>query len=407
MPVVNTLKGGVVSAKIWTADLDEAAEEQLRNLSQLPIIFKHIAVMPDVHAGYGVPIGTIVACEEAILPSCVGVDIGCGMSAVRLPGLKGNDLKGRLKELRRLIEQRVPVGFNYHKNQEGLHVLHESETKKLKRGLSSIKRKAQERYPKSKLLDGLEKFADQMGTLGSGNHYIEICISDADEVWLMLHSGSRGVGNLIAQHYIALAKNHAKMANLNLPDRSLAYFTSDMTAYHDYINDMEWSQEFAKYNRRAMVRLILDGLATVLPIKVDLERLEILDCHHNYAAQEKHFGKRVWVARKGAIRARKGDLGIIPGSMGTKSFIVKGRGNPDSFDSCSHGAGRVMSRKQAKKEFDLHDISQQTAGVECRKDKGILDEVPGAYKDIEEVVRLQEDLIEVLHELKQVVCVKG
>ena len=402
MPVKTVLSESRVPVKIWSSEVDETARRQLALTGNLPFVFKHVAVMPDVHAGKGSTIGSVIATEGAIVPACVGVDLGCGMSAVRTT-IKPGELEGKLPDLRRRIERAVPTGQAGHKDDSRLGILDAHDFGLLVDGAKAIQSRVNLDGGQTKVLRGIEKFPTQLGTLGSGNHFIELCVSARDQVWLMLHSGSRGVGNLIAQHHIEVARGLMKKMFISLPDPDLAYLVEQTREYDEYMNDMMWAQEFARLNRQAMLRSILHEMSGMFAFTAETP----IDCHHNYVARENHYGRNVLVTRKGAVRAREGDLGIIPGSMGAKSFIVRGLGNPESFHSCSHGAGRKMSRTQARKSFTEADLALQTAGVECRKDDGVLDEIPGAYKSIDEVMANQSDLVEPVEQLKQVLCVKG
>ena len=398
MPIRQVITTGKVPVKIFTDEIEPQAYAQLAKLAELPIIHSHIAAMPDVHLGIGATVGSVIPTKGAIIPAAVGVDIGCGMNAVQL-SLRAEDLPDNSRRLRSAIESVVPVGFATHKSD----VAKRTTITHLKVGLDSIL----ERHPK---IANLRKKAylpwvRQLGTLGGGNHFIEICLDENDGVWLMLHSGSRGIGNAIGRYFITLAKRDAERVSLSLPDRDLAYFREGAEHFDDYVAAVEWAQAYAKFNRREMMRLILEQLKGLLP---PFELIgEAINCHHNYVARETHFGESVYLTRKGAIRAGQDELGIIPGSMGAKSFIVKGKGNASAFESCAHGAGRAMSRAQAKKRFTVIDMESQTEGVECRKDKGVIDEIPGAYKDIDRVMEHQSDLVDVVHTLKQIVCVKG
>lgn len=401
-----------VPIKIWTDDIEPSALQQLRNTGMMPFVFKHVAAMPDVHAGMGSTVGSVVATKGAIIPACVGVDIGCGMSAMQLPGISPEALQGRLWALRRAIEKAIPVGFDVHKREEGARVVPPALMKPLRADYETIRTKARDEG--HVLLErGLEKFGSQIGTLGGGNHFIELCLarksddSPEDEVWLMLHSGSRGVGNLIGQHAINTAKGLMKKVQESLPDINLAYLREGSEEFEDYLFTMRWAQRFAYANRRAMQELVLRAIYGTLDIQRPHLDLPFIDCHHNYVAEEEHFGHKVLVTRKGAVRAGLNDMGIIPGSMGARSFIVRGKGNADSFCSCSHGAGRRMSRTEAKRVFSTEDLKAQTKGIECRKDKDVVDEIPGAYKDIDEVMRNQDDLVSVERILRQLLCVKG
>lgn len=384
-----------VPIKIWASGLETFAESQLRNVAALPFIHSHVAVMPDAHVGKGSTIGTVIATDGAVLPAAVGVDIGCGMCAVRLP-IRVDSL-GELKALRHSIERSVPTGRDGNREVSDRvgHVI---------RGLGLPPSIAQE----NKLF---HKATLQLGSLGGGNHFIEVCGDNEGRAWIVLHSGSRNIGKELAEKHIDKAKGIAKERLFALPDPDLAYFTEEMPEFMLYIGDMLWAQRFAKENRNEMIlRLVKDVSHHVYKDARMLDSLSDffrVDCHHNYCQREFHFGKEIWLTRKGAVSARVDEYGIIPGSMGAKSFIVKGKGNPDSFHSCSHGAGRKMSRTQARRQFTEEDLIQQTEGVECRKDRTVLDELPAAYKDIHEVMQNQLDLVDVAYELKQVLCVKG
>jgi len=378
--------------KVWTNDIDEATQQQLQNVAALPFIHHHVAAMPDVHLGLGATIGAVIPTVAAIVPAAVGVDIGCGMVAVRT-SLTANELPDNLKAVRFGIESRVPVGFAGHARDDiRQHAV---------RKLQSRVRAFADNYP-SLVTD---KWMLQIGSLVGGNHFIEVCLDEAQRVWVVLHSGSRGFGNRIGQYFIGLAKQEMQRKHVHLPDRSLAYLQQGSELFSDYVGAVELAQDYARINREEMLDLIVEAMRMHLP-PFSLTQ-EAINCHHNYVARERHFGREVWLTRKGAIRAQAGDLGIVPGSMGAASYIVRGRGNTESFCSCAHGAGRRMSRHQAKRTFSLEDMQQQTAGVECRKDKGVIDEIPAAYKDINEVMANQSDLIEVVHTLKQMLCVKG
>ena len=363
-----------------------------KNTASLPFVFKHVALMPDVHLGKGALVGSVIATKEAIIPAAVGVDIGCGMAAIKTP-YTADQLEGKLKKIRLDIEAAIPVGFNQNKDTD--------KTVDNWQGWQQFK----DLHPGVQHLES--KAMKQMGSLGGGNHFIEVCLDTENSVWLMLHSGSRNIGNMLAQCHISTAKELTRLANTQLPDLDLAYFVQGTPEFAAYWRDLQWAQNYARFNREAMMarfkRIIEKHLAGGKQAKPLLE----VNCHHNYAEQEVHFGEEVYVTRKGAVRAREQDYGIIPGSMGAKSFIIKGKGNAHSYCSCSHGAGRLMSRNKAKENFSLDDLLEQTQGVECRKDTGILDEIPGAYKPIEQVMANQSDLVEVVATLKQVVCVKG
>ncbi len=398
MPIKTIITKGKAKVKIYTDDIEPQAYQQLCNLSQLPFIHSHIAAMPDVHYGKGATVGSVIPCKGAIIPSAVGVDIGCGMNALRL-SISADELPDNLRKVRSAIEEAIPVGFDRHKTDKA----RASTVRALSVGLDGLL----ERHPKMLKMQTkpYQTWVRQLGTLGGGNHFIEICLDENDDVWIMLHSGSRGVGNIIGQYFIRLAQKDMQQHIANLPDKDLAYFTEGAQHFDDYVDAVSWAQDYAMENRREMMRLIVDALKKVLP-KFGVTK-EAINCHHNYVSIENHFGENVYITRKGAIRAGVDELGIIPGSMGAKSYIVRGKRNPQSFHSCSHGAGRRMSRGKAKRHFNEEDIELQTAGVECRKDKGVLDEIPGAYKDIDVVMQNQNDLVSVEHTLRQVVCVKG
>ena len=398
MPVRRVIDSGRVLVKIFTDEVEASAYQQLEQVSRLEVVHGHVAAMPDVHAGIGATIGSVIPTRKAIIPAAVGVDIGCGMNAVRL-SLKDSDLPDSLKGVRGAIEDRVPVGFALHPEPAARSAtLH-----RLAPGLESIVDRHAKIESMVKRLD--RTWTCQLGTLGGGNHFIELCLDEAGSVWVMLHSGSRGVGNAIGRHFIALAKRDMERSLARLPHRDLAYFKEGAEHFEDYLAAVEWAQDYAALNRQEMMRLILGALHAVL--KPFEPSGEAINCHHNYVARERHFDTALYITRKGAIRAGAGDLGIIPGSMGAKSYIVRGRGSRDALMSCAHGAGRRMSRTEAKRRFDRHDLADQTQGVECRKDKHVVDEIPGAYKDIDEVMANQTDLVDIVHTLKQVVCVKG
>jgi tRNA-splicing ligase RtcB len=402
MPVRLTLSKGRVPVKVWTQDIEEEAMQQLANLSQLDIVHGHVAAMPDVHHGIGATVGSVIPTRAAIIPAAVGVDIGCGMNAVRTT-LRAEDLPESLYRLRGAIEDAVPVGFDQHDASKVRGSQHARTARAFEQRLRAIVEKHPGIEKMQRRFD--ETWICQLGTLGGGNHFIEICLDEEKRVWVMLHSGSRGLGNVMGRYFIAAAQKDMRRHVANLPDKDLAYFSEGSEHFDDYVEAVNWAQDYALANRREMMRLILDVLKRELPA-FELDS-EAINCHHNYVAQEEHFGANVFVTRKGAISARLGELGIIPGSMGAKSYIVRGLGNAESLCSCSHGAGRRMSRTQAKRKFSRVDLENQTRGVECRKDGGVLDEIPGAYKDIDEVMANQSDLVEVVHTLKQVLCVKG
>ncbi|WP_411084014.1 RtcB family protein [Streptomyces sp. cmx-18-6] len=390
--------GAKVPIRMWTdpASVEDVAMQQLRNVSTLPWI-KGLAVMPDVHFGKGATVGSVIAMQGAVCPAAVGVDIGCGMSAVRT-SLTANDLPGDLSRLRSKIEQAIPVGRGMHDDSVDPGRLHGFPTA----GWDDFWGRFDGIAEAVKFRQG--RATKQMGTLGSGNHMIEFCLDGDGTVWLMLHSGSRNIGKELAEHHIGIAQKLPH--NQGIIDRDLAVFISDTPQMAAYRNDLYWSQEYAKYNRAIMMALFKDVVRKEFKKAKPVFEQEI-SCHHNYVAEERYDGADLLVTRKGAIRAGSGEYGIIPGSMGTSSYIVKGLGNEKAFNSASHGAGRRMSRNAAKRRFTTRDLEEQTRGVECRKDSGVLDEIPAAYKPIEQVMEQQRDLVEVVAKLKQVVCVKG
>ncbi len=398
MPIKEVINTQHVPVKIWTADVDEKSKEQLANIASLPFIHHHVAAMPDVHVGIGATIGSVIATHKAIIPAAVGVDIGCGMVACRL-SISANEIDDKsLKKIFDQISRDVPVGRAQHNDDRVLL----NAARPFEARLDAMTT----RHPQLlKAFGKFSKWVNQMGTLGGGNHFIEVCLDESDRIWVMLHSGSRGIGNAMADYFIQLAKRDMEQWMIHLPDHNLAYFPEGTEHFTDYVEAVTWAQEYAFQNRQSMLDLVLAALARHLPAFEVTS--EVVNCHHNYVTQENHYGANVWVTRKGAIRAQEGDLGIIPGSMGAKSFIVRGKGNLESFNSSSHGAGRRMSRTAAEKQFTASDLVQQTLGVICRKDKGVVDEIPGAYKDIDQVMENQKDLTDILHTLKQVVCVKG
>jgi tRNA-splicing ligase RtcB len=384
-----TLKGERVDIRLWAQphEVESVALDQLRNIAKLPWVFHHVAAMADVHYGIGATVGSVIAMKDAVAPAAVGVDIGCGMAAIHT-NLRASDLPDSLHTLRSDLEGAIPVGFSWH--DEAIDSPRSAELFAEFEGLTA------------EVQSLLGKARRQLGTLGGGNHFIEVCLDTHEGVWLMLHSGSRNIGKELAEVHIARAKK--LIHNRLLPDRDLAVFLAGTPEMEAYRRDLFWAQRYAKANRETMLELALAVMKRHFPT---LLTREAILCHHNYVAEEHHFGEDVLVTRKGAIRAGKGELGIIPGSMGTRSYIVRGLGSAESFQSASHGAGRRMSRGEAKRRFSLADLAAQTSGVECRKDGGVLDEIPGAYKSIERVMEAQRDLVEVVHELRQVLCVKG
>ena len=398
MPIQQVLTSQRVPVNIWTDDVDERSKEQLLNIASMPFIHHHVAAMPDVHLGIGATIGSVIATHRAIIPAAVGVDLGCGMVAARL-SITANELDEiALQKVFNQITRDVPVGRAQHRDNQVLVAA----VQPFEPGLKTLT----DRHPELlKTFGKFSKWMNQMGTLGGGNHFIEVCLDETNQVWVMLHSGSRGIGNAIADYFIKLARKDMERWMIQLPDRDLAYLPEGTEHFVDYVTAVHWAQDYALQNRQSMLELTLSALARHLPAFT--VTTEVVNCHHNYIAKEHHYDADVWVTRKGAIRARFGDLGIVPGSMGTRSYIVRGKGESESFCSSAHGAGRRMSRTAAEKTFTETDLAIQTTGVICRKDKGVLDEIPGAYKDIDQVMANQSDLTEILHTLKQVVCVKG
>jgi tRNA-splicing ligase RtcB len=399
---------GSQPVKMWTqgVPVEESARLQLTNTARMPFIYKHLAVMPDVHLGKGSTIGSVVPTLGAVIPAAVGVDIGCGMMAAKTT-LTSSDLPDNLGRLRTAIEQAIPHGMS--PKTRGVRGRDEGSWNtppapvdlawgQLKTEFDAICQKT----PKLKNTNNVR----HLGTLGSGNHFVEVCLDEVGFVWFMLHSGSRGVGNAIGTHFIELAKQDMRKHFVNLPDQDLAYLTEGTQHYDDYVEAVSWAQKFARMNREVMMQNLIASVRTVIAKPFETH-VEAVNCHHNYVQKERHFGNDVLVTRKGAVSARLGELGIIPGSMGAKSFIVRGKGNEESFHSCSHGAGRIMSRTEAKRRFTVADHVRATEGVECRKDANVIDEIPMAYKDIDAVMHAQRELVEVVHTLKQVVCVKG
>ena len=393
-----------VPIKAWTrgVDIEAQARKQLENLAKLPIIYRHVAVMPDVHFGIGATVGSVVPTEGAIIPAAVGVDIGCGMMAVETT-LTASLLPDSLKSLRTAIEKAVPHGRteNGRKGDRGSWSRVPTSTTEAWKTLSPVYATLVDKHAKL----GQGNDVNQLGTLGTGNHFIEVCLDERDKVWFMLHSGSRGVGNRIGSFFIELAKRDMQHHVKDLPDRDLSYLREGTEHFDDYVMAVDWAQRYAMTNRTLMMDAVIAAARAELP-PFELGELAV-NCHHNYVTKEHHFGKEVFVTRKGAVRARLGDLGIIPGSMGERSFIVRGKGEAQSFHSCSHGAGRAMSRGEAKRRFTLADHAKATEGIECRKDSDVIDETPMAYKPIDKVMAAQAELVDIAHELRQVVCVKG
>lgn len=396
-----------VPVKTWTkgVNLDDNAKQQLLNTASLPIIHKWVAAMPDVHWGMGATIGSVIPTKKAIIPAAVGVDIGCGMMAVKT-SLNASQLPDNLLEMRTNIEKAVPHG----RTNNGKRNMDRGSWFNIPEGVSKVWKELEaqfneltEKHPNIKKSNNV----NHLGTLGTGNHFIEVCLDEENKVWIMLHSGSRGVGNVIGMSFIEKAKEDMRTHERNLPDKNLAYLSEGTEFFDDYVFGVSWAQNYAKENRKIMMENTIKAIKKTLG-SIEFEtHIEAVNCHHNYVQKETHYGEEVYITRKGAVHAGKGQFGIIPGSMGAKSFIVKGLGNPESFESCSHGAGRVMSRGEAKRALTVDDHKKATQGVECRKDKDVLDESPAAYKSIDAVMEAQKDLVEIVHTLKQVVCVKG
>jgi tRNA-splicing ligase RtcB len=395
-------EGSRIPIKGWVkgVPLEEQAQRQLQNLSGLPFVGPWIAAMPDVHLGKGATVGSVLPTRGAIIPAAVGVDIGCGMAAVRTT-LTASDLPDSLAQLRSSIERSVPVGNG--RGGEHRHVPASTTTRLVQSGMGDRLAAIKDKHRRIRT----DKIERQLGTLGGGNHFIEICLDEVDAVWVMLHSGSRGTGNLIGTYFIELARRELarRVLGFHLPDQDLAFFMEGEELFEDYVEAVSWAQEYARHNREAMMERVLGEMRHRLP-KFQLAKMAV-NCHHNYVQRETHYGEPLLVTRKGAVSAREGELGIIPGSMGTRSYIVRGKGNPESFHSCSHGAGRVMSRTAARQNITLAQHREATAHVECRKDAAVIDESPAAYKSIDAVMAAQSDLVEVVHTLRQVLCVKG
>jgi tRNA-splicing ligase RtcB len=396
---------GGVPVKAWTRGVafEDEAREQLRNVARLPFIHRWVAAMPDVHWGIGATVGSVIPTLGAVIPAAVGVDIGCGMMAVQTT-LGASDLPDQLRSMRRAIERAVPHG----RSKGGRRDIGSwgKPPDRVERAWAGFARRFEaiaHRHP------AIRKSNQRihLGTLGTGNHFIEVCLDDDDQVWFLLHSGSRGVGNKIGRYFIELAREDMRKQIANLPDRDLAYFSEGTKHFNDYVQAVQWAQEFALANRELMMEAVFEAVRRSGEVPPFESGEQAVNCHHNYVSREHHYGKDVLLTRKGAVSARKGELGIIPGSMGARSYIVRGKGHPESFESCSHGAGRAMSRKQARKRFSVEDHIQATRGVECRKDEAVIDETPAAYKPIDAVMDAQSDLVEVAHTLRQVICVKG
>lgn len=398
-------RGVPIKAWVKGVPLEDAARGQLANVARLPFIFKWVAAMPDVHWGIGATVGSVIPTKGAIIPAAVGVDIGCGMMAVQTD-LNARDLPENLHAMRTAIEKAVPHGRTRGGGKGDLGAWRVTPEPNLKVWGETLKDRYEgilEKHPK---LDR-GNHANHLGTLGTGNHFIEVCLDESEMVWVMLHSGSRGVGNRMGTYFIELAKRDMGRLVGNLPDEDLAYLEEGTEHFGDYVEAVEWAQDFARSNRTLMMEQILRRVRADGKVRPFSAEVQVINCHHNYVARERHYGQDILVTRKGAVRAQEGDLGIIPGSMGARSYIVRGKGNPESFMSCSHGAGRAMSRREAKRRFTVEDHKRMTAGVECRKDADVIDETPAAYKPIDAVMAAQGDLVDIVHTLRQVVCVKG
>lgn len=405
------IEGTIHPVKAWIrgVEFEKAARNQVNNLANMPFIHRHVAIMPDVHAGMGATVGSVIATKGAIIPAAVGVDLGCGIDAVKT-SLKAKDLPTSLVEMRDRIERSVPHGRSDDggpndrgawANPPGVvlnawHTLTDRFEDILEKHPSITRGKKSDPRP-----------FKQLGSLGTGNHFIEVCLDTKQNVWVMLHSGSRGIGNSIGSYFISKAKEEMKKNHIHLVDHDLAYLSEGSSLFDDYCEAVEWAQDYAHVNREVMMKRVLEAIKGIKGIPSFQARVEAVSCHHNYVSKETHFGDNVLVTRKGAVRADEGMLGVIPGSMGAKSYIVRGKGNPESFCSCSHGAGRRMSRTQAKETFSVADHVKATEGVECRKDSSVIDETPAAYKSIDDVMEAQSDLVDVVATLKQVLCVKG
>ncbi len=395
---------GGVPIKAWVRGVpfEDEARQQLLNVARLPIVHKWVAAMPDVHWGIGATVGSVIPTLGAIIPAAVGVDIGCGMMAVRT-SLAASDLPDALGSLRARIERAVPHGRVAGKRDPGAwHDVPQSSLDAWA-GLAPAFERLCARHPVLRN----SNHVTHLGTLGTGNHFIELCVDESQRVWVLLHSGSRGVGNRIGTYFIELAKQDMRRVLGNLPDADLAYFREGSPHFDDYVEAVEWAQRFATQNRTLMMEAVLAALRECPGVRAFHAADFVVQCHHNYVAREHHYGEDVFLTRKGAVRAAKGVFGIIPGSMGARSHIVRGKGHPESFDSCSHGAGRRMSRTRARSTYSVADHIEATRGVECRKDANVVDETPMAYKPIDAVMRAQDDLVEIVHTLEQVVCVKG
>lgn len=404
------LRGKNAEIKCWTegVHLDGNTMGQLIKTASLPIIYKHIAVMPDAHLGRGSTVGSVIPTVKAIIPAAVGVDIGCGMVAVKT-SLTADDLPDNLKPLRMELEAAIPHGGPGKKGSWGdtRYSSWEHRPVEISKKSNAFAKTFSDIRKHNQIAEADKNNAStQLGTLGTGNHFVEVCLDEKNNVWIMLHSGSRGIGNRIGTYFINKAHKECERLGISLVDKDLSYLIEGGKHFDDYIESVNWAQNYARLNRNIMMEQALRALRKFIDLPFTYSQ-EAINCHHNYVTKEKHFGDEIFVTRKGAVNAEFGKLGIIPGSMGTKSYIVRGKGNPDSFNSCSHGAGRVYSRSKAKQSFTVEDHIKATDGVECRKDAGMIDETPAAYKDIDAVMAAQTDLVDIVHTLKQIVCVKG
>jgi tRNA-splicing ligase RtcB len=402
---ISSEKGAPIKAWVKGVALEDQARQQLLNVAQLPFIFKWVAAMPDVHWGIGATVGSVIPTKGAIIPAAVGVDIGCGMMAVQT-ALNARDLPDNLHAIRTAIEEAVPHGRTNHGGKGDKGAWQIIPKRNLEVWGADLKPRYDAILEKHSKLDR-GNHANHLGTLGTGNHFIEVCLDESEMVWFLLHSGSRGVGNRMGTYFIELAKKDLEKQIKNLPDKDLAYFPDGSQHFYDYVEAVEWAQDFARANRDLMMHRIVEAVRDSGEVRPFTGQLQAINCHHNYVARERHYNQNILVTRKGAVRAQLGDMGIIPGSMGARSYIVRGKGNPESFMSCSHGAGRAMSRGEAKRRFTIEDHRRMTEGVECRKDADVIDETPAAYKSIDAVMAAQTDLVEIVHTLRQVVCVKG
>lgn len=402
MPIKGTLSGRI-PIHLWTdiAGVESSALQQLKDTTQVPILVQHLAAMPDVHTGAGATIGSVLATQGGVIPSAVGVDIGCGMCAMRLDGVHPSEITLRITEIRSLIERSIPVGFTA--NQKSTKAAVEW---KGWQDFDKLPKELFDNRGKGRKYATLRSDAEhKLCSLGGGNHFIELSVSQDLDAWVVLHSGSRNIGLKLANHFIGKAKEICASRHLPIPNKDLAYLPADTDEFHQYMFAVQWAQNYAEENREQMLGRVLQVMDRILERTIDSSKQ--VNCHHNFVQEEEHFGQKVLITRKGAIQALKGQMGIIPGSMGSKSYIVRGLGNPDAFNSASHGAGRKMSRSEAKRTFTLEDALRQTEGVECKKDESVLDELPGAYKDIDVVMANQTDLVEKVETLKQLLCIKG